>query len=235
MYQLRIAFANFSWYGLTDATSDKPVGSTSPDARSAAIAFPAVRGEVCVGKGRKKFCESWAPCPEAGQCQCEYYYDDLYCFDENAGFNAWKDSWISYPETVNKKWLGNWWALNDTVPAGYSIDINSTFTSRRDDDTWAAWATCAVPHTIELVGSPIAPGWGSASYSIDLCNDARCSSTTNIIRGPSSTFASTGSELFFLCPDDTYTLTVDAGTVDINNQLSWTIRDKSGTALKVRL
>ena len=103
---------------------DKPVSSASSAARSAAIAFPAVRGEVCVGKGKKKLCESWAPCPEVDQCQCEYYYGDLYCFDEDAGFNKWKGSWVSYPETANKKWIGKWWALNDTVPAGYSIDIN---------------------------------------------------------------------------------------------------------------
>ena len=122
----------------------------------------------------------------------------------------------TYPEDVNKKYLGDWWRLNDTVPAGFKVTLNDSFIHKdnMNDDKWNAWASCASAHTLILDGSPI-DGWNGATFSVRKCTDTelgrKClelgpkvpiqGDSLPLMEGSSR---EAGSVTFFLCPDDQY-------------------------------
>jgi len=69
-WELRIGFDAFSW------TYNQGIGSS----REVPIAFPAVRGEVCVeGTNNTGLsCSTWDPCTTGSACKCEWWQDGLY-------------------------------------------------------------------------------------------------------------------------------------------------------------
>ena len=194
------------------------------------LAYPAVRGEVCVGTR----CTSWAPCKDAMACTCEYYFNDLYCFDADwrplwgsasrrldaadqrrledgftrGGWATWDESYLRYPLSTNEKWMSLWLSLNETVPAGY--DYNSSVLDSvelQTDDKWAPWAACAALYTIEMSGNALS-GWGGATYTVTKCTKSKgkwsCSKNDKVTDGDlSKAEGSSATEQFFLCPTDT--------------------------------
>ena len=191
---------------------------------------------------RPRTCPSWAACDAelARQCRCEYYKGDRYCFDEDwapldgggGGWTRWYGMGETYPVDVNLKWLGDWWRLNHTSPAGFLRTLNDTFIANKvDDDKWLGWAACASKHTLQLHGSPIG-GWQGAKYTVFKCvsnpgerpSENKCLNLVQLQEGTleqESDFVE-----FFLCPDDQHVFQVTMGGAD--QDLKWKLYDTYG-------
>ena len=186
--------------------------SWSLDETVVPIAFPAVRGEICVEEIERGNlnCHLFDPCPAAHNCSCEWWQDgQRYCFEEN-NFKNWDKKFRGYAQQQNLVAIATWLSLNET----YLIASNLN-TSRVDDDWIKSWA-CEGSGIHEVTMSVVTEkdtwnrGWDGFVLELHEKSEAEELDAYTLITSSSPTTGSKTTIEQFLCPEKTYALSVTA-------------------------
>ncbi|KAJ8599616.1 hypothetical protein CTAYLR_004689 [Chrysophaeum taylorii] len=173
-WDLRIGFQNFDWI-------HPETGASVP------LAFPAIRGAVCVGGDKN--CTYWDPCPEASSCQCEYIDNERVCFDDaywstfnvttmlhepapsGATFVVDDPVLAAYPHEERVAAIGEWWRIprraadGTELPAYWtSRDPPLELTSASLDaslEVEASWSRSCRAYDLLLLSPDLESGWDS--------------------------------------------------------------------------
>ena len=209
-WELRIAWTGFSWSLSRGRGQAPPV--------EVPIAFPAVRGEICVEQDEGNMdCHAFDPCAAARNCTGEWWEDGIYYQFEPSYFDTWDEKYVGYAQQQNLVHLAKF-LLNETYKPHTSLN-----TSRLDDDGWAS-LSCkgSGKHRITLTvttnaTNPSDDAWsdettydrGWAGYVFDLYMKAPGTGTSfSRLTSLSPTSGLTHVEDIYMCPDETYAVTV---------------------------
>jgi hypothetical protein len=165
-WELRIAYANFSWY-----EPEMMAGADGKEHHTGRrvevpLAFPAVRGKICHSPAK---CESWLPCANFSSCTGQFYKNEYTVFDGSGGFaNRFRDSpdyanptevkeaMLSIPQTENIAQLSQWFGISNFRSA------NSTRLAKKmesfDDDKFVPYDPNAIELTVVL-NDEYGDGW----------------------------------------------------------------------------
>ena len=232
LWELRIAFSGFSWaYG----------GVEVP------IAFPAVRGEICVEgnegddnlRDSASVCKTWDPCPVAHNCSCEWWQDGTYYCFEPGYFNKWDQKYYGYAQQQNLIYLAEWLGFNDTYASTSTLNA-----SRLDDDQWSSWACKGSgTHTISLsvatnpnsteyaVDDGYDLGWDG--YTFELYEVSSDDDSYTLVMSTSPTSGLKNEVGQYMCPEQSYAVSVVEPTVVLATDplVIWTMTDTVGEAI----
>ena len=147
IWELRLAFTGFSW---------------SYDDVEVPIAFPAVRGNICIEQqdddgGSEHHCETWDPCAAARNCSCEWTTDGTYYCFEPQYFENWQSEMYSYVKNQDLVYVADWLGINDTYTPTVSLN-----TSQLEDDQWTI-SSCdgSGTHTLTLYVTNATDGYSN--------------------------------------------------------------------------
>ncbi|KAJ8602984.1 hypothetical protein CTAYLR_001497 [Chrysophaeum taylorii] len=226
-WELRIAFANFTWPKVDDGS-----GAEVP------IAFPAVRGRVCTTDENGTTCETWAPCPSTLDCKCMWYLGGHYCFDDDPStlpdWSGWQDDFEDYPRLLGLEYTAKY-MLRNAEDVELLLPNASAAFGTRDDDAWLPFDVdrCPQPYVLYLLDS-WGDGWDDGELTITTIKDGDVSYRGSFNEEDSSYF-DVESNFFIkevhldLCPSNAYYLQVTAS--DFASEQSWILEEADGTVV----
>ena len=222
LWEVRIAFEGFSW---------------QYNGQEVPIAFPSVRGELCVDDvDDRPMCRLWDPCPSAHNCSGEWWQDGTYYRFEPAHFDEWDEKYAKYAQEQNLVYLSKWLNFNETYRPSSQLN-----TSRLDDDQWQSWACLgAGTHSIILTLSTDAnatdnavddawnAGWDGWTFELF---EKSSEGTFSLVTSAAPAAGLTDTIEQYMCPEKAYAITVSEPAIPSDIQPSWEILDTVGARI----
>ena len=212
------------------------------------IAFPAVRGKICIAsenydddssseEEEEEECNVWAPCPTTSTCECTWYRGTYYCFGANTTdpTSSFHPSSTYYPVHLGLEWAAKYIVANtddDDFTLVAPNKAHAFATTTGDDDAWLLWDPAGCDDYVLYMADVFGDGWNGAEFSITERNGG-LAQIFDFNAGEGEIDDDSGymtkTQTIFLCPNRVYDITITDGIFP--SEIFFEMEDPSGVSI----